>query len=49
METQAVCVDRQRQWSEAKNIWHNAGARTMVYVMAAPFLAVAKPFRQRSS
>jgi hypothetical protein len=31
-----VCVDPKLQWSQAKNLWHNAGARSMLYTMAAP-------------
>jgi Domain of unknown function (DUF1990) len=31
-----VCLDPKMQWSEAKNIWRNAGARSMLYTMAAP-------------
>ena len=29
-------VDPRMQWSEAKNIWHNSGIRTGLYLMAAP-------------
>lgn len=31
-----TCVDPRVQWSEAKNIWKNAGARTVFYKMGAP-------------
>jgi hypothetical protein len=34
---QAVVVDPRLQWSEAKNIWHNAAIRTTFYTMAKPF------------
>ncbi|MCZ7674143.1 MAG: hypothetical protein M5U34_46965 [Chloroflexi bacterium] len=27
-----VCVDKRVQWSEAKNVWHNAMIRTAVYM-----------------
>lgn len=27
-----VCVDKRVQWSEAKNVWHNAAIRTAVYL-----------------
>jgi hypothetical protein len=27
-----VCVDKKVQWSEAKNVWHNAMIRTAVYM-----------------
>jgi hypothetical protein len=32
-----VCVDPKIQWGAAKNIWKNAGARTMIYQLGAPF------------
>ncbi len=31
-----ACVDPKLQWSQVKNVWHNAGARSMIYTMAAP-------------
>jgi hypothetical protein len=31
-----VCVDPKVQWSAAKNIWRNAGARTVFYTLGAP-------------
>lgn len=34
---QKVCVDQKVQWSGARNIWKNAGARTMIYIFGAPF------------
>lgn len=34
---QAVtCVDPKVQWSEAKNIWHNAAVRTGIYYLISP-------------
>lgn len=30
-----VCVDPRLQWSEAKNVWHNAAIRTMLYLPVA--------------
>ncbi len=38
--TTAVCVDRRRQWSNAGNLWHNAGIRTALYTLAAPLRAL---------
>jgi hypothetical protein len=32
-----VCIDPKMQWSEAKNIWHNAAVRTTLYLIATPF------------
>ncbi|CAA9397574.1 MAG: hypothetical protein AVDCRST_MAG03-1036 [uncultured Rubrobacteraceae bacterium] len=31
-----TCVDPKVQWSQIRNVWHNAGARSMVYTMMAP-------------
>ena len=31
-----VCVDQKLQWSRIGNLWHNAGARSTLYTMAAP-------------
>ncbi len=33
---QVVCVDPRFQWSQARNIWHNAAIRTGVHVTLAP-------------
>jgi hypothetical protein len=35
-ETHVICLDRRVQWSQARNIWHNAALRTLIYKMAAP-------------
>lgn len=32
-----VCVDKRRQWSNAKNVWHNAGVRSGVYALGTPW------------
>ena len=31
-----VCLDPKVQWSHVMNVWQNAGARSMLYTMAAP-------------
>lgn len=36
VELEKVCVDPKVQWSQARNVWHNAGACSMLYAMAAP-------------
>jgi hypothetical protein len=36
VQTTVACVDRRRQWRNAGNLWHNAGARTAVYTLATP-------------
>jgi hypothetical protein len=36
VETRVVRVDPRRQWSQAKNIWHNAALRTAMYTLTRP-------------
>jgi hypothetical protein len=38
-----VLVDPRVQWSEAKNIWHNAAIRTMFYTLGAPIRWMSRP------
>ena len=37
VETTATCLDRRRQWSNARNIRHNAAIRSGIYTMTHPF------------
>jgi len=37
VSTEIVCVDKKMQWHRAKNIWHNAGIRSGVYLATSPF------------
>jgi hypothetical protein len=36
VQLQKVCVDTKLQWTRVGNVWHNAGARSMIYTLAAP-------------
>ena len=45
-QMQATCVDPRLQWSQAKNIWHNAAIRSTLYAAAAPARWVARPFKR---
>ena len=36
VQTEVVCIDPRLQWSQAKNIWHNAAMRTTMYRVGAP-------------
>jgi len=36
VETNIVCVDPKLQWSQYRNIWHNAGIRSAIYSVTAP-------------
>ncbi|HLI71510.1 MAG TPA: hypothetical protein VKV19_17275 [Ktedonobacteraceae bacterium] len=39
-----VCVDKKRQWSQARNIWHNSAIRTSMYTLMTP----SRWFRKRT-
>jgi hypothetical protein len=36
VDTQVVCVDRRRQWSRWRNVWHSAAIRSTLYTLGAP-------------
>ena len=40
VEKRKVCLDPKIQWSQAKNVWHNAGIRTMLHYVGAPLRLV---------
>jgi hypothetical protein len=44
-----VCVDPSLQWSYVRNVWQNAGARSMLYTMAAPMRWVHALRRRRAT
>jgi hypothetical protein len=36
VDTRVVCVDRRRQWSRWRNVWHSAAIRSTLYRLSAP-------------
>jgi hypothetical protein len=46
VDRQTICVDKKRQWRMARNIWHNAGIRSGIYMMGAPGRALKRPFKK---
>ena len=44
--SESVCVDRRRQWSNATNVWQNAGVRSGLYAGMAPIRLLGRPFRR---
>ena len=42
-----VLLDRRRNWSEAKNIWHNAAIRSGFYMATVPFRWALRALRRR--
>jgi hypothetical protein len=47
VQTSVVCVDRRRQWANARNLRHNAGVRSVLYAMATPVRLAVQPLRAR--
>ncbi len=41
------CLDPKIQWSQAKNIWRNAGVSTIIYKMAAPLRWISLKVKRR--
>jgi hypothetical protein len=48
VQTTVVCVDRRRQWANARNLRHNAAIGTALYTMAAPLRLTGRPSRRAS-
>jgi hypothetical protein len=46
VDTQVVCVDKRRQWSRWRNLWHSSAIRSTVYTMGAPGRALKRLFRR---
>lgn len=46
VQTAVSCLDASLQWSQAKNVWHNAIIRTVFYQLGAPFRWLARRFRR---
>jgi len=41
-----ICVDRRRNWSQAKNIWRNAAIRSGFYMFGAPIRWVRRALKE---
>jgi hypothetical protein len=44
-----VCVDPKVQWSQAKNVWHNAAVRTGIYIMLTPVRWAGGAFTRKNA
>ncbi len=42
----AVCIDRKVQWSQAKNVWRNSMIRTTLYRAGAPLRWAGRPLKR---
>lgn len=45
VQTERVCVDRKLQWRRARNLWHNAGMRSTMYLVASPAIRARQAVR----
>jgi len=49
VDTQVVCVDRKRQWSNWSNVWQSSAIRSTLYTLGAPGRAMKRVFaRERT-
>jgi len=46
VQTRITLLDPKMQWSQAGNIWHNAGIRSFLYFLATPLRWIKGLFRQ---
>ena len=44
VDTQVVCVDRRRQWSKWRNVWHSSAIRSTLYMLGAPLRGARRLF-----
>jgi hypothetical protein len=44
VDTQVVCVDKKRQWSKWRNVWHSSAIRSTLYRLGAPKRAAKRLF-----
>jgi hypothetical protein len=46
VDTRVVCVDKKRQWSKWRNVWHSAAIRSTLYTLGAPGRALKRLFKR---
>jgi hypothetical protein len=46
VDTEVVCVDRRRQWSKWRNVWHSAAIRSSIYTLGTPGRALGRRLRR---
>jgi len=46
VDTKVVCVDKKRQWSKWRNVWHSSAIRSTIYTLGAPGRALKRLFRR---
>ncbi len=46
VDIKVVCVDKKRQWSKWRNVWHSSAIRSTIYTLGAPGRALKRLFRR---
>jgi hypothetical protein len=46
VDTRVVCVDKKRQWSKWRNVWHSSAIRSTVFTLGAPARALKRRIRR---
>lgn len=46
IQQQVTCIDPRVQWSQARNIWHNAAVRTGIYILMSPLRWIGKVLKR---
>jgi hypothetical protein len=46
VDTRVVCVDKKRQWSKWRNVWHSSAIRSTVFTLGAPVRALKRRIRR---
>jgi hypothetical protein len=46
VDTQVVCVDKKRQWSRWRNVWHSSAIRSTLYTLGTPGRALKRLFKR---
>jgi hypothetical protein len=46
VDTRVVCVDKKRQWSKWRNVWHSSAIRSTVFMLGAPVRALKRRIRR---
>jgi hypothetical protein len=47
VEMEKICLDPRVQWSQVRNVWHNASIRSLIYVIGRPVRIVRGRLRGR--
>jgi hypothetical protein len=49
VDTKVVCVDKKRQWSKWRNVWHSSAIRSTMYTLGAPGRALKRLIRRNGA